>query len=333
MTGPFAQRPAIDGEPSTRPATAAVKTAVLIPCFNEAITVGNVVRSFRRALPNAEVHVYDNNSTDDTAEIARAAGASVTVEKRQGKGWVLAAMFRDIYADIYVLVDGDDTYPAESVHALIEPIDRGVADMVVANRLVQYEKGAYRRLHVLGNRLVAKSINLIFGSHLHDVMSGYRCFSRTVVESIPIVSRGFEVETELTVQSLYRGLIISEVPVAYGQRPEGSQSKLSTFRDGARVLLKIVDLFKAYRPLLFFGVLAILTGIVGLVLGAVPTIEFLQTGRVLRFPTAILAAALEIVALVFLTCGLILDSIKHHFRELSQILYQTRRPDDRRTRG
>jgi hypothetical protein len=216
---------------------------------------------------------------------------------------------------------------------LIEPIDRGIADMVVANRLVHYEKGAYRRLHVMGNRLVARAVNLIFGSHLHDVMSGYRCFNRAVVESIPIVSRGFELETELTVQSLYRGLIINEVPVAYGQRPEGSYSKLSTFRDGARVLLKIADLFKAYRPLLFFGVLAILIGVIGLILGAVPTIEFLQTGRVLRFPTAILAASLEIVALVFLTCGLILDSIKHHFRELSQILYQSRLAGDRRREG
>ena len=197
--------------------------------------------------------------------------------------------------------------------------------MVVANRLVQYEQGSYRTLHVAGNRLVAKAINIIFRSHLNDVMSGYRCFNRTVVESIPIVSRGFELETELTVQALYRGLVIQEVPVPYGQRPEGSFSKLSTFRDGARVLLKIVDLFKAYRPLLFFGVIAFVIAVVGLVLGAVPTMEFFQTGRVRRFPSAILAASLEIVSLVFLTCGLILDSIKHHFRELSQLLYQNRR--------
>ncbi len=302
-----------------------MRVAVLIPCYNEALTIGKVVSDFRRELPDAAIYVYDNNSRDTTAELALAAGATVVKERRQGKGYVIQAMFRDVDADAYIMVDGDDTYPADRVHELLAPVLAGEADLVVGNRLVEFEQGSYRGLHVFGNHLVVKSINFIFKAQLHDVMSGYRAFGRRLVDSVPAISRGFEVETELTLQTLYRNLLIVEVPIHYGARPEGSFSKLSTFRDGAKVLLKIVDIFKAYRPLLFFGVIGLVIALLGLGLGSIPIRDYLATGKVARFPTAILAAALEIMALVSITCGVVLDSINHHFRELSTLVLQGRR--------
>ncbi len=303
------------------------RVAVLIPCYNESVTIGKVVHDFRRELPHADIYVYDNNSSDGTDEIALNAGARVVREKRQGKGFVVASMFRDIEADAYVMVDGDDTYPAGRVRDLLQPVLESRADVVVGNRLVEYEAGSYRPLHVFGNLLVVKAINFIFKSKLSDVMSGYRCFSREAVRTLPVVSRGFEVETELTLQALYRNLVILEIPVNYGKRPEGSYSKLSTYRDGAKVLRKIFDLFRAYRPLLFFSAVAIAFGGMGLALGSIPVVEFIRTGKILHFPTAILAAALEVMALVSATCGLVLDSINHHFRELSQLVLQAPRAD------
>jgi glycosyltransferase involved in cell wall biosynthesis len=302
-----------------------MRVAVLIPCYNEALTIAKVVGDFRRELPDATIYVYDNNSRDNTAEIARAAGATVVKERRQGKGYVIQAMFRDVDADAYIMVDGDDTYPADRARELLAPVLAGEADLVVGNRLVEFEQGSYRGLHVFGNHLVVKSINFIFKAQLHDVMSGYRAFGRRLVDSVPAISRGFEVETELTLQTLYRNLLIVEVPIHYGTRPEGSFSKLSTFRDGAKVLLKIVDIFKAYRPLLFFGVIGLFLALLGLGLGSIPIAEYLETGKIARFPTAILAAALEIMALVAVTCGIVLDSINHHFRELSTLVLQGRR--------
>ena len=299
--------------------------AVLIPCYNEALTITKVVGDFRRELPNAAIHVYDNNSRDGTADLARAAGAIVTTERRQGKGFVIQSMFRDVIADAYVMVDGDDTYPAASVHELLKPVLAGEADLVVGNRLVEFEQGSYRGLHVFGNHLVVKSINFIFKAKMQDVMSGYRAFNRRLVQSVPAISRGFEVETELTLQTLYRNLLIVEIPIHYGTRPEGSFSKLSTFRDGAKVLLKIVDIFKAYRPLLFFGLIGAFLAVVGLALGSIPVREYFATGRIARFPTAILAAAVEIMALVSISCGVVLDSVNHHFREASQLVLQNQR--------
>ena len=299
--------------------------AVLIPCYNEALTITKVVGDFRRELPNAAIHVYDNNSRDGTADLARAAGAIVTTERRQGKGFVIQSMFRDVIADAYVMVDGDDTYPAASVHELLKPVLAGEADLVVGNRLVEFEQGSYRGLHVFGNHLVVKSINFIFKAKMQDVMSGYRAFNRRLVQSVPAISRGFEVETELTLQTLYRNLLIVEIPIHYGTRPEGSFSKLSTFRDGAKVLLKIMDIFKAYRPLLFFGLIGAFLAVVGLALGSIPVREYFATGRIARFPTAILAAALEIMALVSISCGVVLDSVNHHFREASQLVLQNQR--------
>lgn len=303
------------------------RVAVLIPCYNEALTITKVVSDFRRELPDAAIYVYDNNSRDGTADLARAAGAIVVTERRQGKGFVIQSMFRDVVADAYVMVDGDDTYPADRVHDLLDPVLAAEADLAVGNRLVEFEKGSYRGLHVFGNHLVVGTINFIFKARLHDVMSGYRAFSRKLVLSVPAISRGFEVETELTLQTLYRDLLIVEVPIHYGTRPEGSFSKLSTFRDGAKVLLKILDIFKAYRPLLFFGVVGVALAVVGIALGVIPIHEFLVTRKITHFPTAILAAALEIMALVAISCGVILDSINHHFREAAQLVLQRPRGD------
>src|SRR5262245_4258194 len=295
----------------------AKKIAVLIPCYNEALTVASVVEGFRAALPEAVIYVYDNNSTDGTAEIARKAGAIVRRECRQGKGYVMQSMFRDIDADYYVMADGDGTYPADQVEVVLGPVRRGEADMVVGNRLMQFTQQSFRPLHVFGNKLVVGLFNPLFHAKLKDVMSGYRAFSRRFVQEMPLVSRGFEVETEMTLQALDRRLAIAEVDVPYGSRPEGSFSKLSTFRDGFRVLLKLFNILKAYRPFLFFGTIGFFICLVGLLIGAVPIVEFAETGKVSRFPTAILAAAVEVVGVIVVFAGIIMDSVNQHFRELS----------------
>ena len=296
------------------------RVAVLIPCFNEALTVRKVVEDFRKQLPHAVIYVYDNNSTDDTAAIARAAGAIVRSEKRQGKGFVVASMFRDIDADIYVMVDGDDTYPAEQVSSLTDPIRHGCADMTVGNRLSEFGDASFRSVHLAGNHLVVRTVNWLFGSHLQDIMSGYRAFGRQFVHDVPIVSRGFEIETEMTLQALYRDLVVVEVPVRYGVRPEGSVSKLRTYRDGARVVVKIVDIFKAYRPLLFFGLIALALAVVGVGLGTIPVVGFIRTGKVERFPTAILASGLVIMAMLSAVCGTVLDGFNHRLREMAELV-------------
>ncbi|GAK52254.1 hypothetical protein U14_03505 [Candidatus Moduliflexus flocculans] len=297
-----------------------LETAVLIPCKNEAITIKKVVDDFRQQLPHAKIYVYDNNSLDDTSRIAKEAGAIVRFEKRQGKGFVVESMFRDIEADIYIMVDGDDTYPASRVLSLIAPIVEGKADMVVGNRLVEFGEHSFRNFHLFGNRLVANAVNKIFHGNLQDLMSGYRVFNRRFVKEVPIVSKGFELETEMTLQALYRNFVIQEIPIPYGVRPEGSASKLRTFHDGARVLLKIVDIFKAYRPLLFFGMIAIGFALLGMLLGSIPIIGFLQTGKVERFPTAILASGLMILSFLTAACGIVLDGVNHRVKELSELI-------------
>ena len=301
-----------------------IEIAVLIPCKNEAVTIKKVVEDFRKQLPKAKIYIYDNNSTDDTARIAQEAGAIVRTEKRQGKGFVVESMFRNIEADIYVMVDGDDTYPVSRVMTLIYPIFAGKADMVVGNRLVEFGDHSFRSFHLFGNRLVANVVNRIFNTNLQDLMSGYRAFSNHFVKEVPIISKGFELETEMTLQALYRNFIIKEVPIPYGVRPEGSHSKLHTFRDGIRVLMKIIDIFKAYRPLLFFGLIAICFAIIGLGLGSFPIVGFLQTGKVERFPTAILAAGLMILSFLASICGVILDGVNHRIKEISQLIIKSK---------
>jgi glycosyltransferase involved in cell wall biosynthesis len=299
------------------------KIAILIPCKDEALTIKKVVEDFQEILPNAAIYVYDNNSTDDTARIALEAGAIVRAEKRQGKGFVVESMFRDIDADIYVMVDGDDTYPASKVKSLIDPILVGKADMVVGNRLVEFGDRSFRSFHQFGNRLVASLVNGIFNAKLNDIMSGYRAFNRSMAKEVPIVSKGFEIETEITIQALFRNFIVKEVPITYGARPEGSHSKLSTFRDGMRVLVKIVDIFKAYRPLVFFGVIAAVLTVIGLGFGSIPIVGFLETGKVERFPTAILATGIMVLSFLAAACGIILDSINHRLTEMSQLIVKS----------
>jgi glycosyltransferase involved in cell wall biosynthesis len=296
------------------------KIAVLIPCYNEELTIKKVINDFQQQLPAATVYVYDNNSSDNTAAIAKAEGAVVKREKRQGKGFVMASMFQDIEADIYVLTDGDDTYPADKVHELIRPIIEEKADMSVGNRLMEYGEHSFRAFHVFGNSLVVKLVNTIFNSRLTDIMSGYRAFNREFVKKVPMVSKGFEVETQMTLQSLYYGFIIAEVPVPYGKRPEGSYSKLRTFSDGMRVLLKIFDIFKAYRPMLFFFIIGGILCVTGLLIGSIPIMEFLKTGKILRFPSAILASGIMIISFISFSIGIILDSINHRLKEIIRII-------------
>ena len=285
--------------------------AVIIPCYNEAPTIARVVDDFRRELPEAAIYVYDNNSTDGTAEIARARGAIVRHEPRQGKGNVCRQMFRDIDADCYLMVDGDDTYPAEAARSLCAPVLAGEADMVVGDRLSNgtYAEENKRTFHGFGNDLVRAMIRWIYGYGFEDVMTGYRAMSRPFVKTFPVLSEGFQIETELSIHAVDRRWRIADVPVEYRDRPEGSVSKLNTVRDGLKVIAMIGTLFKDYRPLKFFSLVALLFCIGGLCAGMPVVTEYLATGLVPRFPTAILAAALMFMAALSLATGFILDAV------------------------
>lgn len=285
------------------------RTAVLIPCYNESKTIGKVVRDFKQQLPDADIYVYDNNSTDGTDKIAREAGAIVRYERRQGKGNVVRSMFRDIDADCYLMIDGDDTYPAEYAPKMVEEVLQNRADMVIGDRLSStYFTENKRRFHGGGNVLVRGLVNSLFGGAVKDIMTGYRAFSPAFVKSFPILSQGFEIETEMTIHALDKNLALCEIPVNYRDRPQGSQSKLNTVSDGIRVLKTIFRLFKDYRPLLFFGAVSLLL-LAACVLLFVPIfIEFLETGLVPRFPTLIMAGFIALAALLSFVCGLILDT-------------------------
>jgi glycosyltransferase involved in cell wall biosynthesis len=300
----------------------ATQIAVLIPCHNEQATVGKVVDDFRAALPDARVYVFDNCCTDDTAAIAAKHGATVIRECRQGKGFVVESMFDRVEADYYVMVDGDDTYEAGRVSDLLAPVLAGQADMAVGARLGEYDNRSFRPLHVMGNGLVRGLINKIFRARLTDIMSGYRAFNRRVVQRVPVVSSGFEVETELTIQMLYYRLKIVEVQVPYRGRPEGSFSKLNTFRDGARVLWKIFNLFRAFKPLTFFGGAGILLVLLGLLAGLPPILEYLQDPAhyIHRVPLAILATGLILLGAISAFLGVLLHAINWRFKELHNVM-------------
>jgi glycosyltransferase involved in cell wall biosynthesis len=294
--------------------------AVVIPCYQEEKTIGKVVADFRRALPQATILVYDNNCTDATAEFARQAGAVVRREKRQGKGFVVASMFEQVDADILVMVDGDDTYEAAVVQQLLEPILKGDADMTVAARLHTYAQKSFRPFHLLGNRLICGIINRVFGSRISDIFSGYRAFSREAVAQIPITAMGFDVETELTLQALYRGLVIKEIAAPYRARPEGSFSKLRTYSDGLLVILKLFLILRSYKPLAFFGLCSLgLLGL-GLAAGARPVYEYATERYVYAVPSAILAASLVLLAFLALGLGLILNSTNLRLLELEKLI-------------
>lgn len=289
--------------------------AVLLPCYNEEVTIGKVVRDFKAALPGATVYVYDNNSTDRTAEIAAAEGAIVRREPRQGKGNVIRAMFEDIDADVYVMADGDDTYPADAAPAMVAKVLDGY-DMVIGDRLSStYFQENKRPFHNFGNRLVRGSINGLFGAHVTDIMTGYRAFSFTFVKTYPVLSRGFEVETEMTIHSLNNNLRLYEMPIQYRDRPEGSVSKLDTVGNGIKVMSTIFRMIREYKPLPFFGGLGLIIGIVGIVLCGTVTFEFAKTGVVTHFPTLIGAVMLVIAGLLLIIAGIILDVMAKNDRK------------------
>lgn len=287
------------------------KVAVLIPCYNEAVTIGKVVDDFKRVLPDADIYVYDNNSKDDTAAIAEDHGAIVRTEPRQGKGNVVRQMFREIDADYYIMVDGDDTYPAEAAPCLLEPLMNDAADMTVGDRLSNgtYGEENDRAFHGFGNNLVRWLIKVIYGYAFDDVMTGYRAFNRIFVKTMPVLSEGFQIETELSIHAVDKRFRITDVPIDYRDRPEGSYSKLSTFGDGAKVLRAIASLFKDHKPMAFFGWLALILIVLGLIAGIPVIAEYFQTGLVPRFPTAILAIALVICGALSFTAGIILDTV------------------------
>ena len=296
------------------------KTVVLLPCYNEEAAIGKVIADFQRVLPEAEILVYDNNSTDKSAEIAAAAGVKVIPVPMQGKGNVVRTMFRDIEADCYLLVDADDTYPAEAARQLIAPVLEGRADMVAGDRLsTTYYDINKRKFHNFGNTLVCTMIKVLFKQKISDVMTGYRAFSRRFVKNFPVMNDGFELETEMTIFALERRLNILEVPVEYRDRPAGSESKLNTFSDGFKVIFTILRSLREYRPMFFFGVLAIICFALAIGFFIPVFIDFVNTGKVPRFPTLICSVCSGVAGMIMITCGLVLNSIKHHFSILMEL--------------
>jgi glycosyltransferase involved in cell wall biosynthesis len=306
--------------PDQSAASAAARVAVLLPCYNEAAAIGQTVAAFRAALPDAAIYVYDNNSSDGTAAVAAAAGATVRIERMQGKGHVVRRMFADIDADIYVLADGDATYDAGAAPAMIARLADERLDMVVGARQSEVQ-AAYRRGHRLGNRLLTGCVAWIFGRSFSDILSGYRVFSRRFVKSFPVLAQGFEIETDITVHALELRLPVAEVMTAYAARPEGSASKLSTWRDGWRILTMILNLARTEKPVTFFGLFAALFLATALGLSVDLVATYLDTGLVPRLPTAVLAMGLTLVALLALVCGLILDTVTRGRREIKRLAY------------
>lgn len=296
------------------------RIAVLVPCFNEEAAIDKVVKDFRATLPAAAIFVFDNNSTDKTAEIARAAGARVFQEKHRGKGFVVRRMFADVEADIYVLVDGDATYDAPSARRMIERLIDGQLDMVVGSR-IDKDKVAYRTGHRAGNKALSRFVAWVFGPSFNDMLSGYRVFSRRFVKSFPVLSGGFEIETELTVHALQLGLPVDEIETPYYARLEGSTSKLSTWRDGFRILLTIANLYRAERPLPFFAGFGLIAALVSIGLAVPIIITFLETGLVPRLPTAVLSTGLMLLAFLCAGIGLVLDTVTRGRREMKLLAY------------
>jgi glycosyltransferase involved in cell wall biosynthesis len=321
--------------PSSRPSTAieGKRIAVLLPCYNEAATIGKVVSDFRVALPAADIFVFDNNSDDDTARIASAAGALVVPSPRRGKGNVVQHMLREVDADVYVIADGDDTYPAHMAGELIRVLEHSNADMVVGTRLRDHGPRSFRALHEFGNHLISQMVSFLFSVAVTDVLSGYRVFDGRFVRSLRLRSAGFEIETELTLQAAVNNGVIKEVPITYGERPAGSYSKLNTFSDGALVFKVVFLIFKDYRPLLFFSFCGAVCFVLGLMAGWYPIDDYIRTRYVSHVPLALLAAALEVLAALLLGIGLILNAVtKFHLENQALIrnLYERNHDDQER---
>jgi glycosyltransferase involved in cell wall biosynthesis len=296
------------------------RVAILLPCYNEETAIAQTVADFRSALPDAIVYVYDNNSNDRTAEVARAAGAIVRTERMQGKGHVVRRMFADVEADVYVMADGDATYEAAAAPALVAQLIDENLDMVVGARKSEVE-AAYRRGHRLGNAMLTGMLAKLFGRSFSDILSGYRIFSRRFVKSFPVLSSGFEIETEISVHALELRMPVAEQITAYAARPEGSESKLSTYRDGFRILNTIVTLFRFERPLMFFGSVALLMALASIILAVPLILTYMETGLVPRFPTAILSTGLMILSALNMMSGLILDTVVRGRREVRRLAY------------
>lgn len=297
-----------------------MKTAVLIPCYNEATSIEKVINDFKQQLPDATIYVYDNNSTDNTADIARCAGAVVKHEFRQGKGNVVRSMFRDIDADCYLMVDGDDTYPAENAKEMCQLVEEG-ADMVIGDRLSStYFTENKRPFHNDGNRLVRFLINKIFNNNIHDIMTGYRALSHTFVKNFPIISRNFEIETEMTIHALDKNFLIRELKINYRDRQEGSVSKLNTYLDGMKVVSTIFMMFRDYRPLKFFTIISALLLLIAIAMFVPVFIEYMQTGLVPRFPTLIVSGFIGIASLLTFFCGVVLEVITKKHKQLYELM-------------
>ena len=303
------------------------KIAVLIPCYNEALTVAKVVKDYKKALPNADIYVYDNNSTDGTDEIAKKAGAIVRYEYRQGKGNVIRSMFKDIDADCYLMIDGDDTYPAENAKEMCQYVLDGKADMVIGDRLSStYFTENKRAFHNFGNKLVRSLINHLFKSNIRDIMTGYRAFSYDFVKTFPVLSKGFEIENEMTIHAVYNNFKLIEIPVSYRDRPEGSVSKLNTYSDGVKVLMTIARLFKEYKPTIFFSFVGTILLILSLIFGIPVFSEFFKTGLVPRFPTLIFALILLIICILMYITGIILEVVAKKNKQIFELfLIRTKR--------
>lgn len=297
-----------------------MKTAVLIPCYNEATSIEKVINDFKQQLPDATIYVYDNNSTDNTADIARRAGAVVKHEFRQGKGNVVRSMFRDIDADCYLMVDGDDTYPAENAKEMCQLVEEG-ADMVIGDRLSStYFTENKRPFHNDGNRLVRFLINKIFNNNIHDIMTGYRALSHTFVKNFPIISRNFEIETEMTIHALDKNFLIRELKINYRDRQKGSVSKLNTYLDGMKVVSTIFMMFRDYRPLKFFTIISALLLLIAIAMFVPVFIEYMQTGLVPRFPTLIVSGFIGIASLLTFFCGVVLEVITKKHKQLYELM-------------
>ena len=296
------------------------KIAVLIPCYNESLTIEKVVSDYKEALPEATIYVYDNNSSDHTDELARKAGAKVVYEYRQGKGNVIRSMFRDIDAECYLMIDGDDTYPAENAREMVDLVLNKGVDMVIGDRLSStYFTENKRPFHNMGNRIVRSLINHLFHSNVKDIMTGYRAFSRLFVKSFPVLSKGFEIETEMTIHALDKNYLLEEIPVTYRDRPEGSESKLNTVSDGMKVLKTIASLFRDYKPLLFFSCASIICLLLGIGFFVPVFVSYIHTGLVEKIPTIIVSGVVFTVGILLWICGLILDVVVKKHRQLYEI--------------
>ena len=297
------------------------KIAVLIPCYNESKTIEKVVKDYKKELPNADIYVYDNNSSDGTDEIAKNAGAIVKYEYKQGKGNVIRSMFKDIDADCYLMIDGDDTYSAGNAKEMCQYILDGKADMVIGDRLSStYFTENKRPFHNFGNKLVRWLINTLFKSNVKDIMTGYRAFNYEFVKTFPVLSKGFEIETEMTIHALDKNFLLKEIPIGYKDRPAGSVSKLNTYSDGFKVLKTIARLFKEYKPMIFFGIVSTLFFIISMIFATPVFIEYFKTGLVPRFPTLIFSGFLLIISMLMLVCGIILEVVVKKHRQLFELI-------------